>query len=916
MAIVVNFNGKSIRNPGAYSKTSVNLTGGFPVAPAGIVGIVGEGDAGAPGSTENIRNNSYSPAQFGEVVEKYKSGPIVDAFRLLSNPSNDDRIPNGANQIYIYKTNASTKASETLPSAYGTLESKNYGLDANTISFQTQLAQAEQGPQIAPFSYIPDENTAGALNVRINGGAVASVALPATTTPDAFVTAWNLAVTGMTAGGGDATDVITAAEIGDTLTIAFSGGLVATLTISTAWANTPAIGETVYIPTGSVIAGGGSENVGGYVVTAATSSSLTLKKLADPLVSGAGVGPVAITAATEVQSFEEVTMEYDATTPDGVGASIEISDDSGAVALEELMYGGTDRGMLNSTRVVDGSTLALSIVSGASVQITIDSAFAATAQVGDILTILPGSILIGAANANVGQYLVTAATSSVISCTKFSGTPVAVTATDILAIEDLEVYKGITSNAAAPLSTLSGLEKRVQISLNRSSDDSSEDSTSLGGSIAMQLGYDGTTASCTINSVNMILTVVGGSGVSHTIKLSDFETIQSLVDYIDAQTGYSAAVGDNVIAQSAPSVLDRVSAVGICEENPNSLPGQIKKDSKDIQDFFDNSELVDITRLKYAGLPDVQTSAVFLTGGTKGGSSAASVSAGIDNMKKVRINSLVPLFSRDATDDILDELTEASSNYQISAINAAAKSHCLLMSDTLNRSERNAFCSHKGTFDESKDEAASLASSRISLCIQDAQVLKTDGTLEFVSPWGLASVAAGMQAGAAIGEPMTFKYLNVSAIQHTDFDPMTEADEAIDSGILFADEPDQGGVRMVLGNTTYGRDANFVYNRISVLYAADMVAYNLRQQLESIFVGVSVAIADATSIKNTTISILSTFLDAGIIVGDDENEGRDWKNLNVTISGNVAYLDVTITPAQGIDFVLPSIVLDNIRQTA
>ena len=109
--------------------------------------------------------------------------------------------------------------------------------------------------------------------------------------------------------------------------------------------------------------------------------------------------------------------------------------------------------------------------------------------------------------------------------------------------------------------------------------------------------------------------------------------------------------------------------------------------------------------------------------------------------------------------------------------------------DTLNRSERNAYCSHKDTLDNSKDEASSLASSRISLCIQDAQVLKTDGTLEFVAPWGLACIAAGMQAGAAIGEPMTFKYLNVSAIQHSDFDPMTEVDEAIDAGILFAEEP-------------------------------------------------------------------------------------------------------------------------------
>jgi len=916
MSITVNFNGASLRKPGAYSKTTVNLTGGFPVAPAGIVGLVGEADAGTPGSADDIRTNFFSPAQVAEVVAKYKSGPIVDAFKLVSNPSNDDRIANGANKIYIYKTNSSTKATGSLPTTYGSLSSKNYGLDANSISFQTQLAQAEQGPQFSSFNYIPDENTAGAGLARINGGASATFALPAGSTPTAFVSAFNGAVTGVVAGGGSSTGAITAAEIADTLTIAFTGGLTATLTISSAWATTPAIGETIYIPTGSVIAGAGSVNTGGYIVTAATSTTLTLKKLSDPLVSGAGVGPIAIVAASDVQSFAKVTMTYAAATPDGVGAAVEIADSAGAVALEDLLYGGSNKQVIDTTRVIDGSTMSLAIVAGPSITLSISSAFAATPLSGDIMTILPGSILAGTANANVGNYLVTSATSNSISASKFSGSPVAVPATDITATDDLEVFKGFTSNSTAPLATTSGLEKKVQISLTRGSDGLIEDSVSLGGKIAMKIGYDGTTGTATIDAANLTLTVTGGSGASQSIQLSDFSTIQSLVNFINSQTGFSASVGDNVIASQSPSTLDRVASVGIAEEHPGSLPGRIKVDSDAIQNFFDASSLVAMSRLKFSGLPTTQTSAVFLIGGSKGGTSAASTSAGVDDMRKVRINSLVPLFSRDATADILDGLTEPSSNYQISAVNAAAKSHAILMSNTLNRSERNAYCSIKDTFNNSKLESTSLASARVSLVIQDAKILKTDGTLQFVAPWGLASVAAGMQAGARIGEPMTFKFLNVSSITHSDFDAQTQADDAIDNGILFAEAPEQGGIRMVLGNTTYGKDANFVFNRISVLYAADTVAFNLRKQLEAIFVGVGVAIADSESIKNTSISILNTFLDAGIIIGDDTNGGKGYKNLNVSINGNIANLDVTITPVQGIDFVLPSIVLDTIRQTA
>lgn len=917
MAITINFNGASLRKPGSYSKTSVNLTGGFPVAPAGIVGIVGEAEAGAPGSSEDIRENNFSPAQFADVVDKYKSGPIVDAFRLLVNPSNDARVANGANRVYIYKTNASTKASGTLPSAYGSISSKNYGLDENTINFQVSDAQSEQGPQMGSFNWVSDENSGATVRARVNGGAQQSASIAAAATPASFVSSWNGSISGILASGGASRSLLTGSDIGETLALSVSGaGLIVTIAISVGFSNTPSVGDTLYIPTGSVIAGGSNENVGGYVITSASNTSITAMKLSDTLTSAIAVGATAIVAASDLQAFAPVTLEYDASTPDGVGASVELYDGAGSLAFQDGISGGGDLGLISSTLVIDGSKLSLSIVSGANVTISIDSAFAALAESGDIVRIRPGSILAGAGNANVGNYLVTSASSNSISATKISGSPAAVSLTDIVAQSDLECFSGIISSAAVPLGLHSGLERKVTINQQRNSDSISEDSIALGGNPVLALGYDGTTATCTINSVNMVLTVTGGSGSSQTIPLSNHATIKALADYIDAQTGYSAAILNNVFASLPPSKLDRVSAVGIAEENAGSLPGRIKKDSDEIQNFFDSSVLTDLVRTSFVGLPAEMASPVFLSGGAKGGSSAASVSAGMDAMQKVRINSLVPLFSRDATSDILDELTEPSSTYQISAINAAAKSHCILMSNTLSRSERNTYCSIKDSYTNSKTESASLASERVSLALQDIKVLKTDGTLDWVQPWGMASVAAGMQAGAPIGEPMTFKFINVSGIRHSSFDPQTQADDAIDSGLLFAEQPEQGGFRMVLGNTTYGKDANFVYNRISVLYAADTVAYNLRKQLEAIFVGVGQAVADAQSIKNTCISILSTFLAAGLIVGDDTNSGTGFKNLDVRIEGNVAYVDVTITPVQGIDFILPSLVLDNIRQTA
>lgn len=921
MAIRTNFGGFSLRKPGAYSRTTVDLTGGFPVADTGIVGIIGEADLGAPGSVEDIRENYFSPDQFSEVVAKYKSGPIVDAFRLLIAPSNDDRIPNGAQRIYIYKTNLSTKASAVLPTAYGSVYSRNYGFDQNTISFLVSDSQDEAAPAIPAFSFIPDENTSGALGFRVNGELKQSVTLTAPVTPTAFQLAVN-ALTDIACSGGVDRGIIDAGIVagGETAAITFDvSGLVAEIDIAGGggvWAAAPTVGDTLYIPAGSVIEGATAKNVGGYIVKAATTTKITVIKMADPLVSGEDVAPVDIAAITDAIAYSPISISYNGTTPDGQGASIEMFDDGGSLAFEEFMYGGSDRGLLTSTQVADGSQLKLEIVSGANVKITVDSAFAAMSEVGDILVIRPDSILKGASNENVGNYRITNATSNEILATKFSGTPVAVSYTDIAAVYDIVAFEGICSSSAIAILNYSSSERQIQIALDRQSDSESEDSSSLGGNIVLKIGYDGTTATCTINSVNLSTLVVGGSGSNLTIKLSDYDTIRQLVDYIDAQTGYSAEVGNNVLAQLPPSVLDRVSAIAICAENPDVMPGRIKSDSYEVQDFFDSSVLCSLTRTLFVGLPDEMSSATFLTSGAKGGTAQASVTAGIDEMQKVRVNSIIPLFSRNATDDILDGLTEPSSSYTIASINAAAKNHAILMSNTQKRSERNAYCSYKGTFTDSKSEANSLASSRSSLALQDVKVLNVEGQLEWKSPWALAAIAAGMQAGALVGEPMTFKYINVYGIRHADFDPATQYDDAIDNGILFAEQPARGGFRIVLGNTTYSASDNFAYNRISVMYSADTVAYNSRQQLESIYVGVNSAFADAQSIKNTVIAIMQTFLAAGIIKGDDTNGQKGYKNLTVRIEGNVARVGITITPAQGVDFVLADIVLDTIRESA
>jgi hypothetical protein len=140
-----------------------------------------------------------------------------------------------------------------------------------------------------------------------------------------------------------------------------------------------------------------------------------------------------------------------------------------------------------------------------------------------------------------------------------------------------------------------------------------------------------------------------------------------------------------------------------------------------------------------------------------------------------------------------------------------------------------------------------------------------------------------------------------------DFDPDLQTDDAIQSGITFLEAPQNGGFRVVVDNTTYGRDGNFVWNRGNVIYAADIVAFNFRNSLEAIYVGKknTVSVAD---IAGTASTILNGFLTQGITVSTPDAP-QGFKNLVVRLEGNTIYVEVTIKIVEGIDFILSEITI-------
>ena len=466
-----------------------------------------------------------------------------------------------------------------------------------------------------------------------------------------------------------------------------------------------------------------------------------------------------------------------------------------------------------------------------------------------------------------------------------------------------------------------------------------EESGTVGGDIMMSLGRDSTggctAASVSISATTITLAQTGATPTSIVLTKADFGTIQAAVDYINTLPGWSASAASIQMGQLSLEVLDRVSAIGAFHTFAGAQPARIKRDAERVADFFNLSSQVELiplvgqTEVKKVGLPDQQgvPNALYLSGGVKGATSSSDIVTALSKFEKFRVNSVVPLFSRDATDDIADQLTDPASTYTIDGIHQAVKTHLSLMSTTKKKSERQGYLSFKGSYADAKTKIATMAAARIQMVIQDVRQADSEGNIKWFQPWAGAALLAGARGGSPIGNPMTFKYFNMSGIRQTgqsmstaeqdiivDFDPDVQYDDAIQNAVTFWEAPQTGGFRLVVDNTTYNKDANWVYNRGNVLYAADVLAYDFRNQLENIYVGLKNTIS-AAEIKSTCEAILATYLAQGITVSTSDAK-NGFKQLVVQLNGNTVNISVIVKLVEGIDFVLADITLQRASQTA
>lgn len=639
-------------------------------------------------------------------------------------------------------------------------------------------------------------------------------------------------------------------------------------------------------------------------------------------------------------------------------------------AIDALAGVGCTGGALRTVLPGISGNVTLTVVSGNSISIAYSGTFTTIPSIGDTLVITGASLLAsaggaggsGAANAagaNVGAYVVTAATGSSVSATKLSdagktgavaGTitaPVAVTSTAVAATTDIGVYAPIVvsvdagnpipgqgkslevaelttgtdllsrclyalsttavtwvSKLASPQLLTSATEYQVKTSVQRQVD-GLEDDLVAGGRVALKVSYKGTTASLAITATTITATATGGSGSGWTAQVSGFPTVGDLVAFINSQTGWSATAGSAVLGTLPTGALDQ--ATFNCASTQGAQNGRIKVDAYDYFNQVSTAQLVQlgnpVARLG-AGLPGPQN-ITFLSGGARGATTASGFIAAIDALEKVRGNFLIPLFSRDATPDITAGLTDPGSSYSIDAIHTYCRTHVLKMSKRRARKNRQTFLSIQDTFANAKQKAAALNSFRCSMSFLDQKVVTSDGTIKQLPPYIDAVIAAAGQA-AGFYKPIVGRVKNVNgsvqAAGDWDSESIDQKEDALQSGLLPSEYSDTGSVLFTSDQTTYCTDDNPVWNSIQAVYVADLMSLDAALQMEKEYRGKTPADIN----KNAALAFLESLFDNYIrekllVPSDAYPKGYD--KVQLTIDGPAMIVNALLVYNGGIYFI-------------
>lgn len=826
MATSVFFNGAVISVPGSYSKVDASGLETVGLGATGIVAMLGTSVGGRPVS------NITDPADLLRLTtpqqnrDAFRSGDLLEAGGILFEPSNDEQILAGAQQIVACKVNPATQGTATLANAAGSavdLTSQDWGafVDQINITVATGTNQGKLitiifedvteafddvgGDNIFTLDYETGTDTWDTMTAEINaGGRLKCLATRAELGLDADVTS-------LLAQGAARVVSSDAGDIGQTITLY---GLNATGV---------AVSETLTL--------NGTTPVNG-------SQIFGLGDLLGAVVSGTTAG--AVTVSDQVIPTTVMTVALGTNPSKGlvVGSAMFVAN---KVVQGVLDAAGTENPILVGKNAAGVTQLHALTLEGT------DPVLGASASITAVFT-WDGTTTVVATGADTSEVVVN----------------------DWIRLDSDGQWFQITAlvtNTSVTISNPDGLtipSGATARSVTKSVPTWSELTTIVLGDVAAARTF---TASAT------------AAETSATVQT----TVQQAADFYNAKQVGVLGFFFSIVTSSLSFLMANMDTA-----TATSVVGAPSGFLADLYAFINEittkSALLSAAEASGAtgGAPNNTTTPVFLSGGGEGTTTFANYQAALNLLKRLRINTIVPL-----TGD--------------PAVHAAVEAHCAYMGG-VGRSERdgklgalNAALTDVPTKTEFKAQAVDLNSRHTQLVGQAIERFNTSGIrTEFLPPFA-ACVAAGMQAGSPVGTPLTHKVTDVLAFrQDTTWNPLDDAEELIQAGVLFLENVDGIGRRWVRGVTTHLTSDNLAFTEASVNQAANFAAFNFRNAMES-FVGQQGFSGTVNGAKGIAITQLGLQVDAQVLVG--------YQALAIDIVLDVLEVSVQIAPVVPINFV-------------
>jgi len=436
------------------------------------------------------------------------------------------------------------------------------------------------------------------------------------------------------------------------------------------------------------------------------------------------------------------------------------------------------------------------------------------------------------------------------------------------------------------------LANRVQIAIGTATTRGKKITTKLDGqtyeadNVGRQVAsvrYSGAAASASlsINASTMTLAAPTGTTVA-TLDLATFATVADLVDRISLVAGWTATVTDGSGEQPTAGALDFLVDA---DAKTDDLP--VYADLQAVVDWINgNAEpLLTATKAAGAGRVPANITSTFLSGGTNGNTQVSDWADALTMLQSEDVQWVVPA-SGDA------------------AVHALVSAHVKFMSEIMSKERRAIVGTALSTSDAAANAAAkAINSDRVGLVHLGVYDYNTAGRLTLYPPYIAAAMLGGGFAGVNPGTALTNKALNVRGLERKLRNP-TDTDVLLRGGVIpLEDRPT--GYFVVQSISTWLTNTNYNRRELSTGTAADYTARAVREAVQPIIGknGNAARLAEARARTTTVLNELSRPEPQGIgvLAGDDNNPA--WKNLKITITGDVMRIEFQASPVIPINYI-------------